>query len=113
MGINNNSDFYVRTDEREIYCPSGRGMTIGQILKAKVETIWFFRKKTEYSICTAALKSIIPKEGLVLCTYEDHIEGVAYDLNDIRKIRPNYLNMFFRKDALDVNMPKNFKYSPR
>lgn len=47
----------------------------------------------------------------MLRTYEDHIEGVAYDLNDIRKIRPNYLNMFFRKDALDVNMLKNFKYS--
>lgn len=71
----------------------------------------FLEKNKDYSICTAALKSIIPGEGLVLRKYEENIEGLTYELNDIKGIRPNYLNMFFRKDALNINRLKDFSYS--
>ena len=110
LGINNNLIFTLEQTKGK-YIALLEGDDYWTDSKKLQKQFDFLEKNTEYSICTAALKSIIPKEGLVLRTYEDHIEGVAYDLNDIRKIRPNYLNMFFRKDALDVNMLKNFKYS--
>ena len=71
----------------------------------------FLEKNKDFSICTAALKSITPIEGLVIRKYDDSKEGVIYELNDIKNIRSNYLNMFFRKDALDISKLKSFEYS--
>ena len=110
LGINNNLIFTLEQTKGK-YIALLEGDDYWTDSKKLQKQFDFLEKNTEYSICTAALKSIIPKEGLVLRTYEDHIEGVAYDLNDIRKIRPNYLNMFFRKDALDIGKLKSFEYS--
>lgn len=71
----------------------------------------FMEDNKDFSICTGALKSFIPGKGLVLRKYEGNVEGVTYAFNNISIVRPNYLNMFFRKDIIDINMLKTFKYS--
>lgn len=71
----------------------------------------FLENNKDFSICTGALKSFIPGKGLVLRKYEGNVEGVTYEVNNISIVRPNYLNMFFRKDIIDINMLKTFKYS--
>lgn len=71
----------------------------------------FMEDNKDFSICTGALKSFIPGKGLVLRKYEGNVEGVTYEFNNISIVRPNYLNMFFRKDIIDINMLKTFKYS--
>lgn len=110
LGINNNLIFTLEK-ARGNYIALLEGDDYWVDIKKLQKQYEFLENNKDFSICTAALKSIIPNEGLVLRKYENQIEGVTYDLKNIRKIRPNYLNMFFRQAALDINMLKNFKYS--
>ena len=72
----------------------------------------FMEKNPDYSVCTAAYQSIIPEQGLVVRKINENVEGITYDFHkNVRGYRPNYLNMFFRVESLDVQRLKSFTYS--
>lgn len=71
----------------------------------------FLENNPYYSICTGAYESVIPDQGSVVRKFDENVEGITYEFNNIRGFRSNYLNMFFRADSIQIDRLRTFTYS--
>lgn len=71
----------------------------------------FLEKNQDYTICTAAYVTSTPEEGLVISTLEGDLPCKTYAFDNFTGFKPHYLNMFFRKEELDITKLEEFNYS--
>lgn len=71
----------------------------------------FMEENPEYTLCTGGYKAVTLDNELVKRQLDDEVAGKTYDFETGEHFMPNYLNMFFRKDVLEVDELKSFTYS--
>lgn len=71
----------------------------------------FMEDNKDYTLCTAAYRTITVDNKLVDRKLHENIEGKTYEFSTTKSFMPNYLNMFFRRQVLDIEKLKTFSYS--
>lgn len=70
----------------------------------------FLEKHPDFSVCTGAYETNAQDGSTNIVTVEKN-ERTTYTFNDFLGFRPHYLNMFFKKSALNIYKLKTFTYS--
>lgn len=71
----------------------------------------FMENNPHYTLCSAAYRTTTLNNETIDRKLKENVVGKTYIFETIKDFSPNYLNMFFRKETLDVEKLKDFKYS--